>query len=54
MFNPVSLARVSEVLRVNRVTYSSTVTAPVGHEVTHVMQRRQSSALTGTDFFDSG
>jgi len=34
--------------------YSSTVMAAVGHEVTQVMQRMQSSALTGTDFFESG
>jgi hypothetical protein len=34
--------------------YSSTVMAAVGHEVMQVMQRMQSSALTGTDFFESG
>jgi hypothetical protein len=32
------------------IRYSSTLMVPVKHEVTHVMQRTQASALTGTDF----
>jgi hypothetical protein len=45
----------TELLPMNEVGYSSsTVMAPVGQVVTHVMQRIQSSGLTGTDFFESG
>lgn len=39
-----------EALKLLAQLYSSTVMAPVGHEVTHAIQRMQSSALTGTDF----
>ena len=34
--------------------YSSTIIAPVGQEVSQVLQRIHSSALVGTDFFESG
>jgi hypothetical protein len=54
ILNPTSLARVLEGLPMYKMSYSSTVIAPVGHEVTHAMQSMQSPALTGMDFLESG